>query len=290
MNKSALKEKITLELSRSEMEREEGRFLTFKTLVKEFPNIDTDLLLEVLNELYSDGFVHFSKGMREKNSGYVYFVKNYKKPLLEKKTELNIDKSKLSVLNIIFMLVLSLGVVTSTKYSMDAMLLVGMDVREISIIIAFLISSLSIICHSIIRTVKGIDKILIGTGLLVLIAINLFCTTTVIINDYESDRVAIDPNTMKYQMLHEEKKIVLDSISTTHQQMLVQQELAKKLANETNTIGNDSKFYERQARQLSAKVDGMNIELSEINDKITEIALKDINIEKKKNSYDIIAS
>lgn len=290
MNKEIIKEKITVSISKSDMERDEGRFLTFKALVKEFPNIPTDCLIDILNELYNDGFVSFSKGMREKNSGYVYFVKNYKKPILqlEKKTESN--KKKIPILNIVFIIILFFGILVSTKYSMDAMTLVGMKVKEMSFIIAFLISSLSIICHAYFRICRGFDKILIGLGLIILITINLFCTMTVIIDDFETERVLIDPNTVKYQIFNEDKKIILNSISATQQQMLIQHELAKKFSNETNEFGNNSRFYERQARQLSIKIEKLNDDLQDLNIKINDIISKNIDIEKKKNSYSIIAS
>lgn len=286
MTKEALKEQLTLYIKNSDNENDNGKFKTFKTIIKDFSDIEREYLLEILNELYNDGYVYYSKGMREKQSGYINIVKVYKKPLIKLEKTTNPKKS---LLNIFFMFILSFGVIISTKYSTDAMVLVGMDTKGISLIIAFLISSLSIICHSIIRNTKGTDRVLIGIGLIILVVINLFCTTTVISNDYESERVSIDPNTIKYQMLNEEKKTILNSIDSTHQQKLVQLEEAKRLINITNSI-NKSATYEWRARQSQSKIDKLNIELSEINKKISYLSSNNLDVEKKKNSYDIIAT
>lgn len=289
MNKDIIKEQISTLLANSNSSNEEGKFLTMKYLIKEFQASSRDELLEILNEMYAEGFVHYSRGMRENGSGYIYHIKPFKKPLVQfPKKDRRLPK--VNITTIFFMIVLFCGVLVSTTYTQKAMHLIGMDLKGFTIIVAFLVSSLSIICNSIIRSTHRSDKVLIGIGLGVLIVVNLFCTATVIINNYESERVAINPKTVKYQQLLEDKKVMLDNIDSAREQAKTQQKLAIQYADTTNNVGNSSQFYERQARNFLKNVDSLNLELTELNEQINELAAKDVNVEKKKNSYDMIAS
>ncbi len=294
-----IKEKITKLLSDSpKISSHNKKYLTRKQL---------NILLEndcnayvvglMLEELELDGFISLSKS--EGNRGQVYFERMFiytPEAIIEhtagaiKENTYKAVKTVSNPLNIqlVFALcILMCGIGVSTNYTMQAMSLLGLDFKELTIAVAFVVSSLSILCNMYIRSAKILDKLLIFCGLIILIVTNIFCTLTVMQNNYEIDRVTIDKDVVSYQILVEERALLLADISSIVGQKASYLDSIRELRADTNAQRQIATL-EWRARESEKKLVEMNKELRVITSEISELVDSEVDTDKKLSPYELV--